>query len=292
MLRFLFPSAFVVCALVFTTCDYVKDPETMPTVATFDTTKRIALIEEWTGHTCLNCPAAARLIDDLHNVYGERFVAISIHDGFFAIAPPPGMPPCGVGHSDAFRLDLRCPTSASYSAAHPGASDQAPRGMMNRQVIGGTDLFEHGNWAGHVESIIQENAIGSIHIDHIYNSSTRTVRPTVRGTWLLTHPNNLNIAIMLTESGMTGWQTDGSSSTCDSDFVFNDVVRECLNTPGSIAGVPLTNAPTVPGTRYSYTLPAEYTLPADYNEAGCHLIAIIYDTVTGEVMQAWEEELQ
>lgn len=163
--------------------------------------------------------------------------------------------------------------------------------MVNRLgMAAGNEVKQRGVWAGIVDSLIQEDAICSIHIDHSYNSSNRQVTATVRGTWLMTHSNNLNVAIMLTESGMVGWQTDGTS--CDSQFVFKDVVRECLNTPGSIVGTALTTAPTVPGTAYSYSLSAPYTLPAQFNEAGCHLVAIIYDTVTGEVMNAWEEHLQ
>jgi hypothetical protein len=288
--KIIFPAVVVAVALSFVKCDYVEDPETMPTVAAFDTTKRIALIEEWTGHTCIACPNAARLIDTLRQVYGERFVAISIHDGFFAWSPPAGMPGCATGHPDAFTSDFQCPTAASYTSAHSSGPSQPPQGMMNRLGIpSNTEIKGRGRWAGHVDSIIQTNAICSIHIDHNYNASTRAITATVRGTWLMTHPNNLNVAIMLTESGMVGWQTDGTD--CDSEFVFNDVLRECLNTPGSISGTSLTSAPTVPGTTYAYTLSTPYTLPAAFDEAHCHLIAIIYDTVTGEAMQAWEEDL-
>jgi hypothetical protein len=289
--RIIFPAIVLAAAFAFTKCDHVKDPETVPSVAAFDTTKRIALIEEWTGHTCRNCPTAARLIDTLKTVYGERFIAISIHDGFFAWAPPPGIPACANGDPDAFTLNLQCATGASYSAEHPGASGQAPIGMMNRLGMpAGSELKSTGRWAGHVDSLIQEDAICSIHIDHVYNAANRQITATVRGTWLMPYSNNLKIAIMLTESGMTGWQTDDQS--CDPQFVFKDVLRECLNTPGSVIGTPLTTAPTVAGAPYSYSLPSAYTLPAQFNEAGCHLVAIIYDEVTGEVMQAWEEELQ
>jgi hypothetical protein len=289
--KIIIPAAFVVAAFSFVKCDYVADPETMPTVAAFDTTKRIALIEEWTGHTCIACPAAARLIDTLKTVYGERFIAISIHDGFFAMCPPIAYPGCATGHPDAFTTDLECATAASYTAAHPNGPSSPPMGMMNRLGIpSGTEVKARGRWSAHVDSIIQTNAICSIHIDHNFNTSNRQITATVRGTWLMTHANNLNVAVMLTESGMVGWQTDGTD--CDSEFVFNDVIRECLNTPGSIAGTALTTSPTLTGATYSYSLPSPYTLPAQYNEAGCHLVAIIYDTVTGEVMQCWEEDLQ
>lgn len=288
--KLIVPVAFLVGALSFVKCDYVTDPEEIPTVAAFDTTLRIALIEEWTGHTCIACPAAARLIEDLKTTYGQRFVAISIHDGFFAETPPLAMPGCGAGHPGAFSTVLGCPTAESYTAAHSTGPDSPPQGMVNRLGMPNNEIKPRGLWAGLVDSIIQKDAICSIHIDHTFNTSNRQVTATVRGTWLMTHSNNLNVAIMLTESGMVGWQTDGTE--CDSEFVFNDVVRECLNTPGSIVGTALTTAPTLVGSTYSYALASPYTLPAQFNEAGCHLVAIIYDTVTGEVMQCWEEPVQ
>lgn len=289
--KLIIPVAFLAGALSFAKCDYVTDPEEIPTVAAFDTTKRNAIIEEWTGHTCIACPNAARQIEDLKAIYGERFMAISIHDGFFAQSPPFSPQSCAAGSPNAFIHDYECPTAASYTAAHTAGPNSPPMGMVNRLGMpASNEVKSRTEWDGLVDSIVQKDAICSIHIDHTYNPTTRAIGVTVRGYWLMAHGNNLNVAVMLTESGMVGWQIDGTA--CDSEFVFNDVVRECLNTPGSIVGTSLTTAPTVPDVPYTYTLPSAYILPPQFNEAGCHLVAIIYDTVTGEVMQCWEEDVQ
>lgn len=284
------------CFAVFTfsMCDYVTDPKDVADIViTFDTTKRIAIVEEWTGHTCIACPAAARDIEHLDSIYGESFIAISIHDDFFAEpCPPHALPPCATGVPGAFSEDFRCATGMSYSAAHTVGPQTPPQGMVNRLgMASGTEVKNRGTWPGLVDSLVQEDAIASIHIDRTYNSGTRAITATVRGTWLMTYTGNLNVAIMLTESGMVGWQTDGPSD-CDSEFTFKHVLRECINTPGSITGVPLFNGTTGVGTTYSYTMSSAYTLPAGFNSANCHLVAIIYDTVTGEVMQAWEEPVE
>lgn len=291
--KYIFPAAFL-AVFSFSMCDYVTDPKDIEDiVVTFDSTKRVAIIEEWTGHTCIACPAAARDIEQLDSVYGESFIAISIHDDYFAepCPVPHPTPPCGTGSPGAFGEDFRCPTGASYSAAHTIGPQSPPQGMVNRLGMPNNEVKNRGTWPGLVDSIVQTNAIASIHIDHTYNSSTRAITATVRGTWLMTYTGNMNVAIMLTESGMIGWQTDGPTA-CDSVFEFNHVLRECINTPGSITGSPLFAGTTGIGTTYSYSLPSAYTLPANFNAANCHLIAIIYDTVTGEVMQAWEEDVE
>lgn len=291
--KYILPAA-VVTMFSFTMCDYVTDPHDVDTaVAAYDTTKRVAIVEEWTGHTCIACPAAARDIDTLESIYNESFIAISIHDDYFAEpCPPHPTPPCGASIPGAFAEDFRCPTGASYSAAHPSGPASPPQGMVNRLGMqSGTEVKTRGVWPGLVDSIVQEDACASMHIVHSYNASNRQVGVTVWGSWLQAYTGTVNVAIMLTESGMVGWQTDGPSA-CDSEFVFKHVLRECLNTPGSITGTQLSTGTTAPGTTYSYTLPSPYTLPTAYDAAGCHLVALIYDTVTGEVLQAWEEELQ
>ena len=291
--KFILP-AILVCAFTFTMCDYVTDPRDVDqSVAVFDTTKRVALLEEWTGHTCINCPDAARDIEMLDSIYDQSFVAISIHDDYFAEpCPPHPLPPCAAGHPGAFEEDFRCPTGVSYSTAHPVGISAPPQGMVNR--IGtqtGTEVHTRGVWPGMIDSLVQEDACASMHIEPQYNASTRQLAVTVWGTWLQAYTGNINVAIMLTESGMVGWQTDGASA-CDSVFEFNHVLRECLNTPGSIAGSPLSTGTTAPGTVYSFSLASPYTIPVAFDASHCHLVAMIFDTTTGEVLQAWEEDVQ
>ncbi len=283
----------VLVAFMFSMCDYVKNPYDIegPSAETFDSTKRVALLEEWTGHTCIACPAAAADIDTMRSLYGESFVAISIHDNFFAEpCPPHALPGCANGAPGAFADDFRCPTGVSYSTAFPDALTFLPQGMVNRLGYpGNSHVKTRGAWPGIVDSIIQEDACASIHIDHIYNSTSRALDVRVWGTWLQSYTGTINVCVMLTESGMVGWQTNGTQ--CDSEFVFKHVLRECVNTPGSIAGSPLSTGTTLIGTTYSYSLPSSYTIPVAYDATNCHMVAFIYDVTTQEVLQAWEEDL-
>ena len=282
----------IAIAFTFSMCDYITNPNevTAPVSGGHDTSKRVALIEEWTGHTCIACPAAARDIHMLDSLYGESFIAISIHDDFFAEpCPPHPIPNCGVGHPGAFAEDFRCPTGQSYSATFPVGPSSPPQGLVNRLGYPNDEVKTRGVWPGLVDSIQNEDACASMHIEHVYNSGSRGLGVTVWGTWLQTYTGNVNVCIMLTESGMVGWQTDGL--LCDSQFVFEHVLRECVNTPGSITGNSISTGPTAVGTTYSYSLPSEYTVPVAYDATNCHLVAIIYDTVTQEVLQAWEVEL-
>ncbi|HTF03480.1 MAG TPA: Omp28-related outer membrane protein, partial [Bacteroidia bacterium] len=179
---------------------------------------------------------------------------------------------------------------ADYAVEHPDGADGPPVGMVNRLGMPSqTELNQRTEWANMVDSLVQEDACTSIHIDHTYNTATRQLGVTVWGTWLQAHTGDVRVAIMLTESGMVGWQTD--DQVCDEAYVFHDVLRECINTPGSITGITVGTGTSVIGATWSYLLPTAYTLPATYDANNCQLVAIFYDATTGEVLQAWEEEL-
>src|SRR5436190_11644271 len=67
---------------VDTTCEFVED-NSIPT-------KKV-LVEDYTGHTCGNCPAGGVLLNDsLKTKYGDDIVVVSVHAGYFADVCPGG----------------------------------------------------------------------------------------------------------------------------------------------------------------------------------------------------------
>ena len=82
--------SFSLCALLLVTCDKVDLPnigtvtvnESCDTIFSFSAatqTHRNILVEDFTGHLCGNCPEAAHELDQLHDIYGDTLIVISIH---------------------------------------------------------------------------------------------------------------------------------------------------------------------------------------------------------------------
>jgi hypothetical protein len=84
--------------LVLGSCDEI-DPPYMDGVQTppIDTTEcpiptfpadthhvKVVLLEDYTGHKCVNCPTAAEIAHNLQITYGEKIILMAIHAGFFA----------------------------------------------------------------------------------------------------------------------------------------------------------------------------------------------------------------
>lgn len=80
-------------------CDKVKNPVITKETAvgtTFDSVSNAAvsgykktLLEDYTGHKCGNCPAAARLASSLTAQYQSSLVVIAVHAGFFTAITSP-----------------------------------------------------------------------------------------------------------------------------------------------------------------------------------------------------------
>lgn len=86
MMRFrqlyLFPALLTVAALSLTSCDEVA-PEDRYIKLEGISPKRSVLLEDFTGQFCSNCPDAHVIIDQIHELYGDYVIPVSIHAGSF-----------------------------------------------------------------------------------------------------------------------------------------------------------------------------------------------------------------
>src|ERR1700719_2334024 len=96
-IQFIFAALFA--TVLMSRCDYVtpsKQGAAVGPVGTIcdsisdSTTVKQVLIEDYTGHTCGNCPYAAYKLDTMITQNGKLIVPIAVHAGQFAYpkAPP------------------------------------------------------------------------------------------------------------------------------------------------------------------------------------------------------------
>ena len=85
---------YVIIATIFmNSCEVIEGPYMNGTIDPIDTTNNVyvknILIEDFTGHTCKNCPDAARELDAIHDVYGSQIIGLAIHAGQTFARPYP-----------------------------------------------------------------------------------------------------------------------------------------------------------------------------------------------------------
>jgi thiol-disulfide isomerase/thioredoxin len=118
-------------------CDIIREPFLEEAPALNDKFRKV-LLEEFTGHLCPNCPAAATTAEKLRSFYGNKLIIISYHAGFYARTTP------------AFPADYR--TSSGDELNSFFNVQFYPSGMINRNGNAGSRLLGHADWSKTIAS--------------------------------------------------------------------------------------------------------------------------------------------
>lgn len=257
-------------------CDYVDAPYgsfTPPPVS-----NRKVLLEDFSGHTCANCPHASRIAQQLKDSYGEQLVLITIHGGDFAY-PMPIVPP-----DSMYYYDFRTPEGDELNVE---LGIQAwPTGSVNRKTINNTRLVYYTAWGGVISDILQEPPYAALEITNGFNTSSRQISTSIKCDFIKELPDNYSLAVYLTEDSIINWQLDQEAVPEDvKDYVHRHVLR------GSFSGTYGEAIIAAPDSGASVTKQYTLTIPAEYNENHCAVVAFIFNTTTKEVVQVEEKKL-
>ncbi|MFW6019944.1 MAG: hypothetical protein ACOCPM_05120, partial [Bacteroidales bacterium] len=73
--------ASTITMIFFNSCDQIDPPYKENITFENKDTVRNVVLEEFTGHLCVNCPSAGAIIHDMKDTYGENLIVISVHAG-------------------------------------------------------------------------------------------------------------------------------------------------------------------------------------------------------------------
>jgi hypothetical protein len=263
--------------IIFQSCDKIDGPYTIPVPAKDWYGKRI-LIEDYTGHTCINCPAAALIATNLKTLYGDKVVVMSVHAGFFA---KPSVPPFDTN-------DFRTEAGVAWDQFFGNANAGNPNGLINR--VGyptNSHIISPSAWASKVDSLIRDLPDLDITITPSYNPATRTLNGQVKTKFLKTIKRKLKLQIVVTQDSIVAPQKDQSLGNII-NYVHRHMLRKSVN---GNWGSDLTD-----GTSYT-PLDTELSQnmflvfdPAWYGKR-FSVVAFVYDDITKEVLQVAEKEL-
>lgn len=285
-------------------CDYVKNPypetnanlgDTLacptPTFPTVSTHIKKILIEDYTGHTCPNCPRAARKLHDLDSTYPGQIIGLAIHAGSLA-APSPGH---GGTPATAFTADFRTAVGTEYDNTF-GASDFGlPQGMFNRKDYDATTqthLKFYLNWSSYISTIIAEPSVADLQIINSYDSASAQLCCAIKSSFLTNLSGNYKLVALLVQDSIIDWQDDIDNGMIP-NYVHRHMLRDAI-TPSGAWGESLVSGSATTGTsitkRFAYTIPAQYnSIPCDIHH--CYVVAFIYNTATYEIIQSEVEKV-
>lgn len=305
LLLFIFLFGFL-----FVSCDHVKNPYPPEVNLELDTTlypglwsdyenndwpifsentntNRNVLIEDFTGHKCVFCPAAADLAHALHEADPSRVYIASIHAGpdgigdFQSVSPPD------------YPLDFTNPEGVEiglYFGENDGGFPGNPRGTVNR-FNNGTIFQSPTQWTSMVNDQLSSNNL-KVNIQSELNYYEET-----KGAFLHVEldpvdanvAENLGITVYLLEDSLVGDQKMSDNSH-NSNYIHRDIHRGNLN--ASVFGRPVSSE-DLNGDKYyiNYSFVVPNQLDGQYNASNMHLLIYAFNTETWEIYQVIKQKI-
>jgi hypothetical protein len=272
----------IAVSLLILSCDKIEAPyKTTGNIITEpEVTTRKVLLEDYTGHTCVNCPAAAKLASDLKALYGDRLIILGVHAGHFAA---PSSPP--------FDLDMRSEVGNAWNN-HFNIQGY-PSGLINRMSPGGQYIQSVGNWSTRVSAIIDDPSVADLRISTTYDESTRRLQLSIQSTFKADVGGSPKLQVVLTESNIVAAQLNNNPNMGDTpvihDFVHKHVLRTAVN---GIWGENLMPAGGVLAIGNTYEHNYSITLNPSWVDENMSVVAFIYNESNYEIYQVEEKHIK
>lgn len=270
--------------ITFVSCDYVKNPKQTINSGNGGTnsniTVRKVLLEDYTGQTCGNCPAAATKADEVQTLFGNNVIVLAVHAGFFAEPSASG----------TYTTDYTTPAGDAWDTFFGISAAGNPNGMINRKDFPSTThIKNHNSWPTEVSALVNQPADAKISITPNYNSSTRNLNVDVKTKFINPLSNNHKLSVVLVEDSIVGPQKDYSQNPSTIyNFVFKHVLRGSLN--GDFGDV-LNSAPVFTNDSITKTI-SNYSVPVKYKENKLYVLAFVYNSSTYEIIQAEQVKIK
>jgi hypothetical protein len=294
-------------------CDYVEDPiapvygdldtslypgpgfYVIPEFdETFPSTVKNILLEDYTGHTCGNCPSAAEIAHELKATYPERVFVASVHaspNSTFQDVYEPGDP-----YYPEYSHDFRTPEGNEYVVDIVGFPGN-PVGMINRmEDNSGSNWIFHPFWGEAIDEIIAENPAldMNLQVKTNYYTETRGLFVHVQSKTLESLEGSYSMVVFLIQDDFVAWQKDYRLPTSQQnieDYHHHDVFLGTINGAyGTLLFDGVSNPDESFQNDYSYQIPDDIdilgTSPGD--PTGLSIIAFLMNTESFEIIQVTE----
>lgn len=276
------PLFLLALAMTIVSCDHVKDARD-PSAPKVEGNRKV-LIEDYTGHKCGNCPAAADTLTYIKGKYPGKIVPVAIHAGFFATTTPGTYP-----------TDLRNPVSTAYDTQFGISLAGNPNGLVNRGNYGaGNFIKAYTTWEGDAYQMLSSSAKFGLKIRNTFNATSNSLNTSVVLTSLGYNTGMYKLVVLLTEDSIIGEQLDyrkPSGSQLIANYRFDHVLRDAIN---STWGDAVFASGAIPNDSVVKTY--NYNVSTNFRARKCHVVAYIYDAGSSsptyyEVLQAEEEKV-
>jgi hypothetical protein len=273
--------------IIFNACDKIEKPYQ---VASEGTSTRKVMIEEFTGHTCGNCPEGSLVLQKLTQVLGSQIVAISVHAGSFAGSTVSG---------EKYRTEFR--TQAGEAVANDFQILSYPIATVNRTLFAGIRKLPSGAWGTKASQLLATDADITMDITATLDTASRNLAVIVNSKVVNALSGQYSISIGLIEDSIVDYQkfyagqrvylatndtTKYQTDTDVPDYMHRHVFRGNLNGNWGEA----INLTVPVGQSVEYVAPVN-TINGNFNLEHLSVIAYIHNNENKEIIQVEELHL-
>lgn len=275
--------------------DYLANEWPDFSTITNDDPGRNVLIEDYTGHNCPACPAAATVAHGIHEDNPSRVFVASIHaaaigeSDFQSVNISMGYP---INFMNQNGLDLGYYFGTTLSGSGFFGN---PSGTVNRTLYGTEVFYAHGLWSSKTNEVLNSDLKIALKAKVNYYDVTK-------GLFLHTEiekldenlsDENIGVVVYVMEDSLVGPQNvDGTKVD---NYVHRDIMRGTIS--GQIWGRDLISGTNSNGKYYldySYIVPDQLAPQGQtptHNAKNMHLLIYVYDKTTYEIYQVIKKEI-
>lgn len=303
-----FTFLFIGTAMLFTSCDKVENPyeeiikinidttiynglwsdylaNEYPTFSSNTNTKVNVLVEDYTGHTCFNCPPAADLAHAMHGNNPDRVFVASIHTGPGSLNYQKAYP-----NNAKYYTDHTNPDGIEYGETFKSGFNFLgnPQGTINRKTVGGEMFTITGTWQSRTDDILNANDL-KVNLQSVFNyySGANGGYLHVEVEKKTSDAIEMNTVVYVIKDSLVDWQKMPDNS--DNEFYTHRDMHM-----GSIDNNPF-GRPTFTASAASgdkKILDYSYVLPGDLDKTNMHLLIYVYDVDTYEILQVIKQTVE
>ncbi len=278
--------SIIILSGILSGCDKVEFPNEGETLTPPLNSRRV-LLKDFTGHTCLNCPGAAVIANELAADFPDHVTVISIHPDLQGLSTP-------VPNTDgSYNTDWRTPEGSNFQSIY--GVTQIPVGVVSGVSNEFGILWPSLSWRSLIEEVIFEDrqvSIDSLQI--LYDSDTRNMSVSGSLEFKTTLSGQYNLVLATVENNIIDWQLNGSDNSPSDpafpggdveNYVHKHVLRNHLN---GVFGEEISGE-YEQGVEYVFN--NESTLSQDFVAEEVSIYAYVFNSETLEILDILERHI-
>lgn len=228
------------------------------------------LIENFTGATCSNCPAAHDVLHSLETTYPNRINLVSLYINNFAQTTPPEH--AKYDFRSEIATDILKGVYTTIAAMPTAGIDRLPLG--DASSFGSAYLIGSPSWSSIISTRIGVTDSVNLDLSSVYDSSSRTAKITVKVTYLENLNTTQNVTIGIVEDSFVDIQEFPPPVKFDTAYEFNNILRG-VATAGAMGDAILPTMTTKEKGRV-YLTTYNYKVNAAWKPKNCRVVAYVH----------------